>query len=182
MTNNEIVPGFDDEEDTSLKIRLEKVDTLPGCALIFLAGYIDTYNSAFFQARITKLIDSGFVRLIFNCSDLNYISSTGIGSFTTFLKTVRPDGGDIVLLEIQPKTYEVFQLLGFSQFFNTKQSMNEALDYFLETGGSDEDIFPKFFYCPSCSRKIKSTQSGKFRCSECEAVISIDTKGLISLG
>ena len=33
----------------------------------------------------------------------------------------------LVLLEIQPKVYEVFQLLGFSQFFNIKDNLDEAL-------------------------------------------------------
>ena len=70
------------------------------------------------------------LRLIFNCGGLNYVSSTGIGSFTAFLKAVKPRGGDIVLLEIQPKVYEVFQLLGFSQFFNIKDNLEEATAFF----------------------------------------------------
>ena len=82
MPTNDIVPGFDDEKDDSIKIRLQKIDQ-NGLAL-FLTGYIDTYNSNFFQKRVGKAIDAGFSRLIFNCGGLNYVSSTGIGSFTAF--------------------------------------------------------------------------------------------------
>ena len=106
--NNTIVPGFDDENDDSLKISLEKIDSVPSGLRIYLSGYIDTYNSSFFQKKIAKVVDSGFINLIFNCSALSYVSSTGIGSFTSFLKMIKPKGGDIVLLEIQPKVYEVF--------------------------------------------------------------------------
>jgi anti-anti-sigma factor len=88
MNNNDIVPGFDDEKDDSLKIRLQKVDEVDGCLVLYLTGYIDTYNSNFFQKRITKAVEQNYTRLIFNCGGLNYVSSTGIGSFTAFLKAV----------------------------------------------------------------------------------------------
>ena len=54
MSNNNIVPGFDDERDDSLKISLEKIDAVPNGLGIYLNGYIDTYNSNFFQKKITK--------------------------------------------------------------------------------------------------------------------------------
>src|SRR5512136_3235286 len=130
MNNNEIVPGFDDEKDDSLKIRLQKIDDAEGCLVLYLTGYIDTYNSNYFQKRVAKAIEGGFIRLVFHCAGLNYVSSTGIGSFTAFLKAVKPKGGDLVLLEIQPKVYEVFQLLGFSQFFNIKDNLEEAVQLF----------------------------------------------------
>lgn len=183
MSNNEIVPGFDEEKDDSLKIRLQKVDEVSGCVVLYLTGYIDTYNSNFFQKRVTKAIEAGFTRLIFNCAGLNYVSSTGIGSFTAFLKAVKPQGGDLVLLEIQPKVYEVFQLLGFSQFFNIKDSLNDAVDFFGQSGGSQEtSVFPKIFQCPICSKKLKATKPGRFRCSECKTILAIDNSGQVFLG
>jgi anti-anti-sigma factor len=93
MTNNEIVYGFDEEKDESLKIKLQQVDGVEGCLILVLSGYIDTYNSNYFQKRVAKVVDSGFIKLIFHCGGLNYVSSTGIGSFTAFLKLVRPRGG-----------------------------------------------------------------------------------------
>ena len=183
MSNNDIVAGFDEEKDDSLKIKLQAVEGVEGCLVLFLTGYIDTYNSNFFQKRVTKAIEAGFTKLIFNCSGLNYVSSTGIGSFTAFLKAVRPRGGDLVLLEIQPKVYEVFQLLGFSQFFNIKDNLNEAVEFFGTGGGpKTSDVFPKIFQCPICSKKLKATKSGRFRCSECKTILAIDNSGQVFLG
>ncbi len=183
MSNNDIVPGFDDEKDDSLKIRLQKVDSVDGCLILFLTGYIDTYNSHFFQKRVGRAIESGFVRLIFHCGGLNYVSSTGIGSFTAFLKSVKPRGGDLVLLEIQPKVYEVFQLLGFSQFFTIKDNLDEAIDFFAQNNANGSlDIFPKIFKCPICSKKLKATKAGRFRCSECKTILAIDNSGQVFLG
>ena len=183
MTNNDIVSGFDDEKDESLKIKLDKVNEAPGCLLLALTGYIDTYNSNFFQKRVQKAIDSGFVRLIFQCGSLNYVSSTGIGSFTTFLKAVKPQGGDLVLLDIQPKVYEVFQLLGFSQFFNIRDSLNESIQFFnTDQTQEKQAVFPKVVACPVCYKKLKAVKAGRFLCSECKSVLVINEAGQILLG
>jgi anti-anti-sigma factor len=183
MTNNDIVPGFDEEKDESLKIKLQGVDGVEGCLILYLTGYIDTYNSNNFQKRIQRAIEKGYIRLIFQCGGLNYVSSTGIGSFTAFLKAVKPRGGDLVLLEIQPKVYEVFQLLGFSQFFNIKDNLDEAVNFFrsgvLPEGAS---LFPKVFNCPICSKKLKALKPGRFRCSECKTILAVDNAGQVFLG
>ena len=182
VNNNTLVPGFNDEKDDSLKISLSKIEDVPNCVSIILNGYVDTYNSSFFQKRINKVVEAGFVNLIFNCSALNYVSSTGIGSFTAFLKLIKPKGGDIVLLEIQPKVYEVFQLLGFSQFFNIKDSLPDAINFFKQGAPVSESIFPKIFSCPVCSKRLKATRAGRFRCSECKSILAIDQHGQVFLG
>jgi len=183
MINNDIVNGFDDEKDESLKIKLQKANGVEGCLVLYLTGYIDTYNSNYFQKRVQKAIESGFIRLVFHCGGLNYVSSTGIGSFTAFLKAVKPRGGDLVLLEIQPKVYEVFQLLGFSQFFNIKDNLDDSINFF-KNGTKIEavSVFPKIFACPICSKKLKALKSGRFRCSECKTILAIDNAGQVFLG
>jgi len=173
--NNNLVPGFNDEKDDSLKINLEKISEVENCLTIYL-------NSSFFQKRISKVVEAGYKNLIFNCASLNYVSSTGIGSFTAFLKMVKPKGGDIVLLEIQPKVYEVFQLLGFSQFFNIKDSMSDAVNFFKQGAPVTESVFPKVFSCPVCSKRLKASRSGRFRCSECKSILAIDQQGQVFLG
>ena len=180
--NNNLVPGFNDERDDSLKINLEKLEDVENGIIIYLNGYIDTYNSNFFQKRIQKVVEAGFINLVFNCASLNYVSSTGIGSFTAFLKMIKPKNGDIVLLEIQPKVYEVFQLLGFSQFFNIKESMAEATMFFRQGTPSAASVFPKVFSCPVCSKRLKATKKGRFRCSECKSILAIDEGGQVFLG
>lgn len=183
MNNNDIVPGFDEEKDESLRIKLDKADGVEGGLILSLGGYIDTYNSNFFQKRINRAVEAGFTKLIFHCGGLTYVSSTGIGSFTAFLKAVKPRGGDIVLLEIQPRVYEVFQLLGFSQFFNIRDTLDDAIGYF---GNAVEkpavDLFPKTFKCPVCSTRLRANRPGRFRCSKCRTILAIDQGGQVFLG
>ena len=180
--SNNIIPGFNDEKDDSLKISLENIDEIKNGLCIYLNGYIDTYNSNFFQGKVQRIVEAGFFNLVFNCSALNYISSTGIGSFTTFLKLVKPYNGDIVLLEVQPKVYEVFQLLGFSQFFNIKDSIDEAVNFFKAGAPIINTLFPKIFACPVCTKKLRATKAGRFRCSECKSILAINEQAAVSLG
>ena len=181
-SNNSIIFGFDNEKDDSLSIVLRPAEGIKNGLFVYLNGYIDTYNSSFFQKKITQIIEKGYINLIFNCSSLNYVSSTGIGSFTVFLKMVKPKAGDIVLLEIQPKVYEVFQLLGFSQFFNIKDNTDDAIHFFNQEVEVEEKIFPKIFACPVCSKRLKASKAGRFRCSECKTILAIDNQAQVFLG
>jgi anti-anti-sigma factor len=183
MTNNEIVPGFDDEKDDGLKIRLQELSEIQGGLILYLTGYIDTYNSNIFQNRVQKAIENGCIHLIFHCGGLNYVSSTGIGSFTAFLKAVKPRNGNLVLLDIQPKVYEVFQLLGFSQFFNIKENLDDAINFFRnDAQETSASVFPRVFACPICSKKLKALKPGRFRCSECKSILAVDNIGQVFLG
>jgi anti-anti-sigma factor len=182
MANDEIVPGFDTERDDSLKIEIKKTE-INGCIVLELTGYIDTYNSNSFQKRITKAIEAGYKKLVFDCTGLNYVSSTGIGSFTAFLKTLKAQNGDLVLQSVQPKVYEVFQLLGFAQFFNIRDTREESVSFFTgENLGESNSIFPQVFECPICSKKLKAVKPGRFRCSECKTILRIDESGRVFLG
>jgi anti-anti-sigma factor len=183
MINNDIIPKFDDEKDENLQINLQTVSEVEHCLVLALTGYIDTYNASFFQKRVQMAIEAGFIRLIFNCSSLNYVSSAGIGSFITVLKTVKSKDGNLVLLGVQPKVGEVFQLLGLSQFFNIRDTVDSAIDCFRGNPiKQNPGAFPKIFPCPVCPKKLKADKSGRFRCSVCKTIISIDNAGVVSLG
>ena len=182
-SNNSIVSGFDNDKDDSLKITLHKIPGIENGCMIVLEGYIDTYNSSFVQNQLTKGIGAGYFNLLFNCGALSYVSSTGLGSFTILLKMVKVKGGDIVLSEVQEKVAEVFQILGFSQFFNLKETTEEAVEYLRhDTVASSTSVFPKMLGCPSCGKSVQATRAGRFRCTNCKAIITISEMGDISLG
>lgn len=167
----------------SLRMQIEKDSNDPALVILSLKGFLDTYNSADFQREVNKLIDSGFVKILFNCSELNYVSSTGIGAFTSFLKSVKQKKGDLVLSFLQPKVFEVFQLLGFSKFFNITNSIEDAKKV-LEGQKQEEvkTVFPKIFRCPICKKNLKAVKAGRFRCSECKTILNVDNDGHVFLG
>ena len=80
-SNNSIVSGFDNDKDDSLKITLHKIPGVENSCMVVLEGYIDTYNSSFFQKQLTKVIGAGYFNLLFN------ISSKLTGSYS---KCIQP--------------------------------------------------------------------------------------------
>ena len=163
-------------------MRLEIMEGFKKCLILNLSGYVDTYNTDSFQKRVKKAINHGFVTLLFNCSKLSYFSSTGIGSFTTFLKTVKPLGGDIILFGLHPRLDEIFRLLGFSQFFAIKNTREEAILYVKNYQRVRKMTFPRIIECPLCERRLRAVKAGTFRCSQCKSVLVISGTGSVELG
>jgi len=181
MANNDIVGGFDDGQDEGVAIRLERVGGVERCLVLYLDGHIDTYNSTSFQKRVGRVIDAGFVRLVFHCGELQSLPSTGVGSFAVFLKAVRLRGGDMVLLETRSEVFEVFRLLGFERTFTFRETLEGSVDFF-RRGLEGGETFPRTFLCPVCAQKLTAMNPGRFRCGGCEAVLSVDAAGRILAG
>jgi anti-sigma B factor antagonist len=168
------------DRDGSIQIGLE--DAEGGIVIIRIMGYLDTYNTESFRQRVMEVVESGHVRLIFDCRELSYVSSTGIGSFTTILKSVKTAGGDAVFIHVQPKVSEVFRLLGFSMAFTTKQGLGDAVAHLRGGADASTELFPAVFSCPVCFKKLKAMKPGRFRCSLCASVLEVGSAGEVTLG
>ena len=123
-------------------------------------------------------MSSGFSKIIFDCEELAYISSTGIGSFPTLLNILKHESGGIVPLRPQNRVYEAFEILGFSRYFPKMNSIEDAIA-FLSNPKSDapKEAFPKALRCPACSKKLRAAKPGRFRCTGCQAIFSVDKDG-----
>ena len=178
----------------SLKITPIQVGGDGKTVQLIMTGYLDTYNSPEFQTHVNQLIDSGINRILFNCNGLNYISSTGIGAFTAFLKNLKQKKGDMVLFGLQNKVLDVFQLLGFTKFFKIADDLDSALGTLEGTGtgapavgpaaveaqSGAAAVFPLVFECPHCAKKLRASKPGKYRCSGCSGIIKVDEQGAVA--
>lgn len=163
----------------SLKLNTEEPAGDSEAIILKLDGLIDTYNSSDLQKEVLDIISS-YSKIVFDCSKLTYVSSTGVGTFMVFLKSVKEKNGTIVLANLQQKVMEIFQLLGFSKFFTVTDSLDEGLKV-LGISTEAKSCFPKVFECPACGKKLKASKSGKFRCIQCSAIIGISLDGTVSL-
>jgi anti-sigma B factor antagonist len=116
-----------DREIENLTINACKASHLEKGLIISLWGAIDTYNSQQFHNIINDLVKKGYINIIFSCSNLNYVSSMGIGTFIDLLEKVKIDDGNIVFSEMQEKIMQVFNKLGFMTFFRFEENLEKAL-------------------------------------------------------
>lgn len=174
----DLIKGFFDEQDDSLKIGLEKVGKV---LVVKLTGYIDTYNSNFFSRQMNKVLENGFYKIAFDCSGVSYISSTGIGSFTAILRTVKTHEGELVFYGMLPKVYEIFSLLGFSQFFRILDTLEDAIEFLNADNKSDFTEVSKK-QCPNCKKLLMIKKPGRFRCPGCKSIVTVNSSKQIFLG
>ncbi|MGC8594177.1 MAG: STAS domain-containing protein [Candidatus Kryptoniota bacterium] len=98
--------------------------------IVKLHGFLDAHTAPDLEKVFSELIKGGKFNIVVNFRDLNYISSAGLGVFMAFIDEVRSNNGDIKLAELQPKVYNVFDLLGFPILYEIYSSQEEALEKF----------------------------------------------------
>lgn len=99
-------------------------------SVVSLKGYLDAHTAPEFEQALQALVDAKHVRIVVNCSGLNYISSAGLGVFMGFIENVRSQNGDIKLAELTDKVFRVFDLLGFPVLFEILKREEDALAKF----------------------------------------------------
>lgn len=98
--------------------------------IVKLTGYVDHSNSRYVERVISEILNSGKIKIIFDFSELVYMSSAGWGVFVGEIKTVREKGGDIKLASMTPEVSEVYQILEFFHIIDDYTSINDALKSF----------------------------------------------------
>lgn len=102
----------------------------PECTVIEVEGFLDAYTVAELEETFNVLIKDRKFKLIVNLAKLDYISSAGLGTFMGVIDEIRNNQGDIVLTNLSPKIYKVFDLLGFSELFQIVENETAAVSKF----------------------------------------------------
>ncbi len=98
--------------------------------LLDLQGELDAHTASELEAALQKCQSDGHTRIVVNGQQLQYIASAGLGVFMAYIEDVREGGGDIKIAALQPKVYNVFDLLGFPMIFDIVATEDEAVQKF----------------------------------------------------
>lgn len=96
-----------------LEIKTEN-DVLTG----YLIGRLDTVSAEQFGKDMQPLLDNADKKIVVDCADLEYISSSGLRLFLTLRKKVLADKGTMVITNINAEIKSVFDLTGFTKLFD----------------------------------------------------------------
>jgi len=100
--------------------------------ILDLKGELDAHTASELEAAIQKCQSDNQVHILINGQNLMYISSAGLGVFMAYIEEVRESGGDIKIAALQPKVFNVFDLLGFPMLFDITETEDEAITRFDE--------------------------------------------------
>jgi len=101
--------------------------------VISLSGRLDAYSSTELERKLNSLIDAGQVKQVISLDKLEYISSSGLRVFLAALKKARSQQGDIKLAGLKPFVKEVFDITGFTQFFDLSDTEEAAVNAFSQS-------------------------------------------------
>ena len=94
------------------------------------AGNLDTNTSPAAESEVTRLLDSGCSKILFNFSELNFISSSGLRILLATAKKLKMTDGTMVVCNLNDVVQEVFDISGFASILNLAATEEEALALF----------------------------------------------------
>ena len=83
----------------------------------YLIGRLDTPASQEIAPQMNALADDAGGTIILDCTDLAYISSSGLRIFITLRKAAAAKGGKIIVRNISNDIRSVFMMTGFLNLF-----------------------------------------------------------------
>ena len=90
---------------------------MDGRLVAVLAGDLDTAAAAETEAALKPLFESTGKDLVLDCTDLQYIASSGIRILVNLLKTAKANGDRVVLKNVNEVIRDVLELTGFVSYF-----------------------------------------------------------------
>ena len=91
-----------------------------GILIGYLSGYIDTVTSDLVGKEMEPLLEQADRAIEIDCSQLDYISSSGLRLLLSLRKQVAADGGSLVIKNINDEIRKVFTLTGFFKLFDIR--------------------------------------------------------------
>lgn len=85
--------------------------------IVELIGRLDTASVEDFNEEIAEVVAEN-KDIIFDCNELEYISSSGLRSFLNLHKRLKAEGGQLAMKNLQPTVKSVFDLTGFTMMMN----------------------------------------------------------------
>jgi anti-sigma B factor antagonist len=111
--------------EQNLKVNIKKHANY---TCFYLVGQLDAHSAPYLETEITSVLDDKKQILVFNLSNLEYISSAGLGVFMSFVQDLRENEGDIMFTELNERVKNVMHLLGFNHIFKIFETESDAVN------------------------------------------------------
>jgi anti-anti-sigma factor len=89
-------------------------------------GRLDSSACPAFEAEVVSCLNAGNQRVLFDFSDLDYISSAGLRVVLMAAKRLKETGGRMVLCSLNDMIKEVFEVSGFDRILDIEPDAESA--------------------------------------------------------
>jgi anti-anti-sigma factor len=95
--------------------------------ILGISGNLDMNNVKLVKEIFDKEVDSGVKYIAIDMSNLNYIDSSGIGSFIALMRRLKEVGGEVILLNLPQNIERIFQMTKLLAFFKVYKNEQDFL-------------------------------------------------------
>lgn len=99
------------------------------CLVVVPNKRLDTNNSPEVSEKLLKKIDDGELKIVFDFSDTDYISSAGLRIILVVAKLLKPAKGRLALCNANDQILEVLEISGFESIARHFNSLDDATAY-----------------------------------------------------
>ena len=94
--------------------------------IIAADGGLNKQTAGQFVEEVGSLVDKGVKKMIIDCSNLNFITSYGVGVLLRLHKKLKGAGGDIKIAGVHSRIIEVLQIMKLTKIFDIYPDVNRA--------------------------------------------------------
>ena len=109
-------------------------EPIDGVMIVVLVGsQLDAGTAVEFKCDITPVLDV-YPQVVFDLSQLEFIDSSGLGTFLSCLRHVQARGGDLKLCSLSPQVRMLFELVRMHRMFHIFDTREAAVAAFQSRG------------------------------------------------
>ena len=88
--------------------------------ILYPKGELDVYNTKKFKEKSIKIYEKNKKNILFDCKELEYLDSTGLGSLIYILKEVEKDNNKIIIENLNPSIMKLFKITKLEDMFEIR--------------------------------------------------------------
>ncbi len=107
-----------------------KTETIGKVLAIYLEGKFDLQLAIELESKINEILEKGHKYLVFDLTDVKYISSSGLRIFIATMRELNEMGGALKLANLTPQIRKFFEVVGMLDLLAIYPSVDEAVATF----------------------------------------------------
>ncbi len=88
---------------------------------VALSGEIDSAGSEDFYAEVLAMYENDAKGVVFDCTALEFIDSTTLGTFVKLYKKFKADGNSLKLVHVRPRIKKLFEICALDKLMEIEE-------------------------------------------------------------
>jgi anti-sigma B factor antagonist len=101
-----------------------------GITIFEMEGRVDSEGAVDMDLALQTAASEGRYKVVLDLAQVRYINSAGLRTLADILTQNQREGGDLKLVDLNPKVQRVMQIIGFDKFFKIYPTVEAAVAAF----------------------------------------------------